>query len=250
MKIEVHHRICDLLGVCPGDVVSVIGAGGKHTLMYHVALELYSVDIPVVLTSTTNLHRSAEYARLTTVRSEIGGIWEKDLDAALADGGRAVLVDAKLTPSMYRGIDPETVARVSTVVPGAVVLVKSDGARKRLLKAPGKGEPVYPPRVDICVLVLSLEAIGKPLNDKNVHRLERVRTLTRGAIVTAQTLVDVITAKGGYADSLAVPARHVLYLSCCVTLQAEEQARNIFEYTRDLFDACICGDTLTGRFYM
>ena len=136
MKIEVHHRICDLLGVCPGDVVSVIGAGGKHTLMYHIALELYSVDIPVVLTSTTNLHRSAEYARLTTVRSETGGIWEKDLDAALADGGRAVLVDAKLTPSMYRGVDPETVARISTVVPGAVVLVKSDGARKRLLKAP------------------------------------------------------------------------------------------------------------------
>ena len=52
-----------LIDIGTGEIVAIIGAGGKHTLMYRLSQELAAAHRPVVLTSTTNLHRNADYAQ-------------------------------------------------------------------------------------------------------------------------------------------------------------------------------------------
>jgi len=237
------------IGIKQGHVVAVIGAGGKHTLMHHLGRQLIGAGQPVLLTSTTNLHRNVDYTRLSLLLADGNLNWQKHLQSSLTDKAPFVVAQSQLSTNMYRGFDPETIDRLTAAVPNAVILVKADGARKRLFKAPAPYEPVFPPRVDICVLVMSLAAIGKPISEKYVHRIDRVKALTSGDTVTPQAIIDVIAKPQGYAERLPQQGRSLLYLSSCNSPQPLAFAREIFDKTANLFDAQIAGDTITGTFH-
>ena len=260
MTGDCHPRICELVKIRNGDVIAVIGAGGKHTLMYRLSQELVAAGKQVVLTSTTNLQRSAEYERLSTLLAADHASWPKQLKMRLPSQQCVVLAGSTVGPGLYKGVDPGAVARIATAVPQAVLLVKADGARKRLVKVPAEHEPVWPERVDVCILVLSLDAIGKPLTEKYVHRVERVRSLAHQPSITAETLSRVINGPGGYAQRLlsersgaqepGMNTRNVLYLSSCASASALNSARVVSRRTQGAFHQQIAGDTITGRFFM
>jgi probable selenium-dependent hydroxylase accessory protein YqeC len=244
------RKLHEILVLRDGQVVAVIGAGGKHTVMAHLCRELTEFGMTALLTSTTNLHRIENLSDFSTVRAEAddedGGDGMRRL---LGLNRSAVVVGADLSANMFKGIEPQQVQRLRAALPDAVILVKADGARKRLLKAPADHEPVYPPTVDLVILVLSLAAIGKPFDETHVHRLERVRTLTTGDVIGPGTLVDVIRGPGGYAEHLPPAARRVLYLSSCTNEAALADAQLIFQETKYQFDQQIAADTLEGMFY-
>lgn len=242
-------RLCRLLALHDGAVVAVIGAGGKHTLMYRLSEELAADGRAVVLTSTTNLHCDDSFGGPAPLLLAHNDDWPAALPGKLAARGRLVVVDSPLRGQLFKGLDPTTVDRLRAALPEAVTLVKADGARKRLLKAPGEHEPVYPSHVDVCLLVLSLNAIGKPLTEQHVHRLERVHALAPGEAITPETLVAVSARSGGYADRLPPAARRLLYLSGCDTPGKLALARSIGAATRATYPTCFSGDTITGRFW-
>ena len=247
-----HNTLSGVLPLKPGNIVAIIGAGGKHTLMYRLSQELVDAGQHVVLTSTTNLHRNSDYARLSTILASNDPKWQATLKALLNDHRRAVLANHKHDPDLYGGFGAQIATQIRSTAPDAVVLVKADGARKRLLKAAADHEPVYPDHVDICILVLSLNSIGKPLNNANAHRLERIQSLSGlepGATISTRTLVDVIGTKGGYADRMPKGIRKVLYLSSCITPEDMANAKEIIEETGGLFNHQLCGDTIKGRFF-
>ena len=244
------HPLHQLLDVGNGEVIAIIGAGGKHTVMTRLSQELAGTGRSVILTSTTNLHRNADFAQVATVLVGDRSDWRYQLNVALAKHRRVILVQSQIGPNMYQGIGADTIDVVSTIAPRAVVLIKADGARKRLLKAPGTDEPVYPQHVDLCVLILSLAAIGKPLNEKYVHRIDHVRALTRGLTIDSQTLIDVILGANGYARHLPPGGRTALYLSNCTTKSLVEATRTISEQTQHMFQIRLAGDTIEGLFFV
>lgn len=244
-----HPTLSRPLALRGGSCVSIIGAGGKHTLMHRLSVELSSAGTSVVITSTTNLHRNAQLAPLPTVLVDKQSDWRQALCCALGEHRRAVVVGSAMGKNMFRGVGSHQVEPITAAAPEAVVLVKADGARKRLLKVPGPHEPVHPPQVDVCVLVLSLAAIGAAVNEQHVHRLELVRGITAERTITEKTLVDVINAAGGYSEHLAPGARRVLYLSNCTTPDSLAAAQLVCERTQYVFDQQFSGDTLAGKFY-
>ena len=60
-----------------------------------------------------------------------------------------------------------------------MLLMKADGARARLFKAPGDHEPVVPDGTTRGVIVASLKSIGIPLNDRRFTGLKRVGNVDR-----------------------------------------------------------------------
>ena len=249
MKLASTLELRETFDIRSGQIVAVIGAGGKHTLMHRLSQELAAVGLPVVLTSTTNLHRNAELSKLGIIVVDECDNWAGKLRETLSNEMRAIVVGSRLGANMYRGIDGPFVSKLVSTEPSSVVLVKADGARRRLLKVPGEQEPVYPPRTNVCVLVLSLASIGKPITDQHVHRLERLQALTVGDTITKQTLLDVLQP-GGYGDRMPGSARHMLYLSSCHAPSGLDHAQFIFEHTSQLFHVQACGDTISGLFYI
>ncbi len=226
-----------------GRTVATAGAGGKPTLMAALARACLAAKMPVVLTSTTHLHRGAAFTAWPAVMLSSGDT-VAPLAAPLRSDGVVVAVSEPWGEQMWHGVSPETLDAIHHAYPDACLLVKADGARKRLLKAPADHEPRWPPVPDPCVLVLSLAACGAPLDDRAVHRLDRVRALTREASIGPATLAAVATA--GYGDRFPAGSRRILYLSSADRPSRLTAAEAVAAEVAGRFDRVIAGDTPSG----
>ena len=150
--------LAELLGAGRG-VTSVIGSGGKTSLLAALARELPGT---VVLTTTTHI---LPFAGVPLVTSADAG----DVVAALA-GSRVVCVGSQAekngklaAPRLDMGVLAELADHV---------LVEADGSRRLPLKAHAPWEPVIPACSARTVLVLGASGLDHPVREA-VHRPER-----------------------------------------------------------------------------
>ena len=154
-------------------IVCFSGAGGKKTTMFRLAAEH-----PGRVGLTTTAHIEYFPRRLPATRYV-------DEEAALLNtvgSDYASRVIAFATPSQRRGrhagISLEAVTDFRDQGRFDLLLVKSDGARSRLIKAPNEHEPPIPASADTVVPVVSAAAMGRRLGEKFAHRLDRLTTVT------------------------------------------------------------------------
>ncbi len=150
--------LAGLLGVERG-VTSVVGSGGKTSLLAALARELPGT---VVLTTTTHILPFAGVPLVTSAHAD-------DVRAALAES-RVVCVGSRsekngklAAPRLDMGVLAELADHV---------LVEADGARRLPLKAHAPWEPVVPACSGRTILVLGASGLGHPVREK-VHRPER-----------------------------------------------------------------------------
>lgn len=211
--------LADALGVQPGDavrsgpdVVTLVGAGGKTTALYHLAAELARRGWRVLVTTTTRIWPPdpGQVDGLFYASDEAEA--RRQLAARTAPGQRLLVAAGETAEGKLRGVSPDLVCRIRDLAD--VILVEADGARGRSLKAPAPYEPVIPPCATLLVPVAGLDVIGRPLSADWVHRPERVSTLTGlhpGDEVTSAAVARVLThPEGGLKD--APPAVRVAVL--------------------------------------
>ena len=178
--------LAEALGVRPG-VTSVIGSGGKTSLLAALAHELPGT---VVLTTTTHVLPFEDMPLLVSPTAA-------DVRAALAESrvicvGSQAEKDGKLVaPSL--GID-------ALVTLTEYVLVEADGARRLPLKAHAPWEPVIPACSNHAILVLGASGPGHPVRDV-VHRPELFCELTGCA--PDSTATPELVARAANAEGLA-----------------------------------------------
>lgn len=98
----------------------------------------------------------------------------------------------------------------------ASLIVEADGARGLLLKAPADYEPAIPPCADVVCVVACLDAIGRRLDERTVHRVERVASITGaapGSVITASMIVDVLCHPEGGMKQMPANAQRVAVLT-------------------------------------
>lgn len=168
----------------PGGVVSVIGSGGKTTLLSVLARELSQ---PVILCTTTHMVPFSQYPLLP-------GDDAREIQAALSyhrvvclgrPNGDGKLTAPTLPFAQLRGLAPW-------------VLVEADGSKRLPLKAHAPHEPVIPPESGQTILVAGASGFGAPIA-KVVHRAERFCSLTGAApedLVTPELAAQTIVREG------------------------------------------------------
>lgn len=176
----------EALGVRPG-VTSVIGSGGKTSLLAALARELPGT---VVLTTTTHILPFPNVPLVTSADAD-------NVRTALA-GSRVVCVGSQaekngklVTPEL--GID--ALASLADHV-----LVEADGARRLPLKAHAPWEPVIPACSDRTILVLGASGLGHPVRER-VHRPERFCELADCA--PGDPAMPELVARAANAEALA-----------------------------------------------
>jgi probable selenium-dependent hydroxylase accessory protein YqeC len=246
-------HLANFLGIKPAYCVSIMGAGGKSTLMHRLADELIVLGRTVVLSSTTNYHRPSNLQSEQILLTRDVPDWPDQL-AALARRWNCLLVlHHDLGNDMVKGLDVAAVRTVQARLPDAVVVVKTDGARKRWFKAPNQSEPVIPPWSQLCITVVDRNIIGQRLTEDLVHRPERVAELAdmplRG-VITPLVVGTVLTHPQTYAPKIPNRARRVVYISHVQSPANLAQAQAIATcLDRTTLDQVIAGDTPAGTFY-
>ena len=173
-------------------LVAVVGAGGKKSTLYTLARRLDRA----VLTATVRIPIFDEEVESVVVTDDPVAAVEA------ADSFPVGVVPEREREDRYRGYDRETVADLASRVADETdaVLVKADGARTRLLKAPDDREPQIPATADTVLPIASAQVVGKPLSDKHVHRVERVAAVTeldRGDEIRFSDVAAVLASEAG-----------------------------------------------------
>lgn len=151
-----------MLGQKPG-VVSVIGSGGKTTLLSTLARELPG---PVILCTTTHMFPFPEYPRIEgDDASQVQDALERSRVVCLGRPDE----NGKLTAPAL------SMARLQELAPW--VLVEADGSKRLPLKAHAPHEPVIPTESRYTILVLGASVFGASIAQA-VHRPELFCALT------------------------------------------------------------------------
>lgn len=177
--IDSRFGLAEAFRVGKGDVVSLVGAGGKTTTLYALSTELRRRGLTVVVTTTTHLQTPDPDSAFTTppiVFASEEGDWMETVEARVRRYGAATVVGTKVRDDKLKGIGPAEVDQLRRIAD--CLLIEADGARSRSLKSPASHEPVVPPSTSLTVAIAGLDALGQPLDEKSVHRLEEVSRLS------------------------------------------------------------------------
>ena len=192
------------LDLGPRELVSLVGGGGKTTVMLALGRQL---GPRTVLTTTTKMGRDQTGGHPVLVEPS-----DADLLAAL-DRHRAVLVRGGVSGSKVGGVDPETCDRWFADVAGIDhVVVEADGSRQRPFKAPRPLEPVVPRRTTVHVACVGSGALGRVIADA-CHRPLRVAAVAGcapGDRLTPARLAAVLTSERGSRKGCPPGARFVV----------------------------------------
>jgi probable selenium-dependent hydroxylase accessory protein YqeC len=196
-------RLASALAADEEQCVAVVGAGGKKTTLYLLG----SLLDRAVVTATVRIPIfDDQVARVVVTDDPIAALGDVDTDTDTEDRWPLGLVPERDRADRYRGYDPAVVDDLAAAHDGAV-LVKADGARTRLLKAPDEREPQVPAGAETVLPIASARVVGKPLTGEWVHRPERVAAVTGldvGAEIDAEAVAGVLASPdGGLKD---VPA--------------------------------------------
>jgi probable selenium-dependent hydroxylase accessory protein YqeC len=208
--------LTDSLGLQEREMISLVGAGGKTTLMFRLAKELVLQGKKVITTTTTKILEplSEETVRLI-VDSD-----EKKLQHLVAlhlDRDRHLTVAReRLGSGKLRGVSPEVAANLWNSTGADTVIVEADGAAGRPVKAPREHEPVIPSNTTLVIALLGLDAIGRQLNDENAFQPELISKMTGvrvGEKMTGPMLAILMTHREGIFKGAPAGSRVVSFIN-------------------------------------
>lgn len=161
-------------------IISVVGAGGKTTLIYRLAEELKRKGLRVLITTTTKMY--VPKRRFISWESGIGEEGDKGkqesakqmeekIRVKLHEEGIVVVGRILNGEEKFTGISE----KVRSILPNLcdVLLVEADGARQKPVKVPAEHEPVLFPASDLVIGVLGMNSVGQRIL-KAAHRPEDV----------------------------------------------------------------------------
>lgn len=132
-----------------GHIVSLVGGGGKTTLLHAMADHCARKGWRVFVTTTTHIRQPASgYA---PDDAALNALWQAGQYAVIgtpAENGKLTLPRPQLLRRMTQA---------------DAVFIEADGAKRCPCKVPAAHEPVLLPQSDIVLAVAGLSALGKPL---------------------------------------------------------------------------------------
>jgi probable selenium-dependent hydroxylase accessory protein YqeC len=235
-----------------GGVISLVGAGGKTSLMFRLARELSGQGVPVLSTTTTKIYvpgRKQSPIVLITKSARVLAARAGTLlsrNSHISAGSQRIPLCNKL-----KGFPPEAIDALWQSGIFRWILVEADGAAGRSVKAPAAHEPVIPKCTKWVIGVVGLKAVGKPLTGKWAFRPQRVRQITglaEGSIITESAIADLLIAENGILKGAPTGAIRVAFLNQADSQDQLESGKKILQMltrrAKSEFARVLIGQTL------
>jgi probable selenium-dependent hydroxylase accessory protein YqeC len=200
-----------------GGVISLVGAGGKTSLMFRLARELEKAGEPVLTTTTTRIYEpSADQSAGLIVSGSIPTIL-KEARALQKDHLHVTAAAERLTDlGKLRGFTPEFIQRIWNSRLFRWIIVEADGAAGRPLKVPADHEPVIPRPTSHLVGMVGLNCVGRSLSDQWVFRHERFLQIsgsTDGSEITESAIIAVLEHEKGIFKNAPSQAMRIAFFN-------------------------------------
>lgn len=225
----------------PAGVTSIVGGGGKTTLMERLAFELAFAGHAVLVTTTTRIFPPDAMPVLLDPT-------EEEVSAALrVHAGLPVCVGAAAPEGKLQAcsLPMAVLARLASHV-----LVEADGAKHLPLKAPAAHEPVIPDETSLIIAVAGLDGIGKPVSEA-AFRPERYAAVLGVELdhrITPEDVAAVLVSADGQYKGVRPGMRFCVALNKADDASREALARRVAaRLPRTLVDTIICTSLSGGN---
>ena len=216
-----------------GGVVSIVGAGGKTSLMFRLAKELSEQGDSVLTTTTTRMlmpkHEQSSHVILS---DSLDNIIRQSKTLLKKNPHVTAALELKYPRKKIVGFNPQLINDLYKSKLYKWIIVEADGAAMKPLKVPAAHEPVIPSSSKWVIGIMGLDAIDKPLNRRWVFRPELYSKLTGIGMdekVTVESLALSALHQGGIFKSSPESARKILFLNKADKPGSTEKGRKIAE---------------------
>lgn len=182
-----------LLELNKGSVISIIGAGGKTTLMYLLGKEL-KVENKVLITTTTKIYKpTSKEVDFLTIGSEGFDVIKSSSIKGIYGYGSFVNEDNKLI-----GVNPELLEKEFSYFD--YIIIEADGSNRKSIKGWKDSEPVICNKTNKTIGIVSIDILGKEVNENNIHRVNEFNIIAKakvGDIINVENIINIVFHKDG-----------------------------------------------------
>lgn len=192
-------ELSKVLGIKVNSIVSIVGAGGKSTLMYTLAEEFRN-EYKCLVSTTTKIYvpNKKKYDFIAVGTEEFNKL-KYNCNNGIYVYGSFVNEENKLI-----GVNTEELE--NNISHFQYVLVEADGSKRKQIKGWKETEPVICRATTHTIGVISIESIGKEINEYNVHGINEflsITNTTENEIISEDNIVSLVFhPKGLFKNSL------------------------------------------------
>lgn len=229
-------------------IISFVGSGGKTTAMFQLARQIHSKSQKSQIFVTTTTHLGEWQTKLADHH-----IILKNIDDLRNIPEGIILITGDIEGERVNPVDENILnwLHANYKERNILVLIEADGSRQRSLKSPAEHEPPIPEFSDIVIYVVGLSAIGKQLNDENVHRSEifsQFSNLSLNESITPDSIVKAIIHPQGGLKNIPVHAKKVVLLNQADTPELQSIGGNMAKQLLNHFDSILVGSLQQEHF--
>ena len=186
----------------PGHVISLVGGGGKTTLLFHLAEFFQSKGLRTAVITTTKIFRPN---RVCADQSQCEAAWAAGAYAICGEDAPGGKLSAP-APDLLEWL----------LVRSEILLAEADGARRMACKMPAEHEPVLLPQTDTVIGVMGLDVLGQPVGDV-CFRPERICELlgcTMEHRLTPDDLASILLSPTGTRKGVETRHYYIVLNKC------------------------------------
>jgi probable selenium-dependent hydroxylase accessory protein YqeC len=186
-----HENLIELLGLTQGDVVSLVGAGGKSTLMLRLYREGTDAGWRVVCGTTTR-------------------VWEDEANMI-----RGFLYSRKEGEKVI-GVPPMMIdAHVRGELHGDLTVIEADGSAGLPFKAPAAHEPVLAQSTSVVACVIGADALNRVIEDQGFRpmRIAALAGCSPYERLTPERAARVLASDDGGRRSVGDGMRYIVVIN-------------------------------------
>lgn len=214
-----------------GGVISLVGAGGKTTLMFRLARELSGQGDAVLTTTTTKIRIPARKQSSAVIVAECTKELLQQARAHLKHQ-RHISAGSRILPlqNKLKGFPLQVIDHIWQSGIFRWIIVEADGAAGRPVKAPAAHEPVVAKCTKWVVGMVGLKAVGKPINARWVfrpHLVSQITGLAENARLTESAIVELLADQNGILKDTPTGAIRLVFINQADTPDQLESGRKI-----------------------
>jgi len=217
----------------PQDLISLVGAGGKTTLMYRLAAQLSRRFGQAISTTTTRIWPPGQQESPCILYLPPGASLSPGrLKETLARQGHVTLVSEPLPSKKLKGLEPSRIEELKSCLPGVPIVVEADGAAQRSLKVPAPWEPVIPEATTLVIAVVGIDVLDQRLTEEHVFRAQQAAQLLGiqpGERITEEHIALILSHPQGVIKGSPAASRIMVFINKVELLEDLSRARRLAE---------------------
>jgi probable selenium-dependent hydroxylase accessory protein YqeC len=221
-----------------GHIISLVGAGGKTTLMFLMAKYCADNGMKVLVSTTTHIIKPTD-----------GSYVDNDIDKARTLWNNSKYVTVGLdAPNGKISMLPQT--KLDEFVGEAdITFLEADGSKHMPIKVPAENEPVIIPQSDIVIAICGMTCLGKPLKDVcfRLNQAESLLGKSPTQNIDKSDIIKILTSENGSRKNVG-DRDYYMILNQCDNKAIIQEAEKIIDQVKNKgFKNIIATTTITNR---